>query len=657
YRIRKFLRRHRAAAAIAAVALLVAASWPVVSRWRAREVRGGELAVFHEVEPGDPETRRWLRDGAERLARLDGAGARESFRRAASSSKDRLPGAALAWDGVARAEGSLGEVGRAAEAAKRAGALIERDADTLPRHEAERLRARALAAKLDWNGAVAAFEAIFSAQPERIDVGLDLVRTLLLCGRTDAADTALGRLRQLAPPRGDPRIDLLEAEVALQLTEYQRAAAAASRARTSAATLQAVAMSQRAARVHAEAVGRLDRREEARRELEAVAIRNEALGMPAEAAAARVALGTVLIRTASSDEARRTLAAGLAGCIQAGNQRCAISARAQLAIVDGKSGKLNEALRGAEGAHAEARAIGDRWIEGYVLSQRLTLSNWADDAAAVKALAEPAIAALRDSGNRHLLLATLTNLAIAAIEDLELEKAEAYIVECDGLARHVGSQLAGAAIDRARGYLEQTRGDYDLARERYTAALEKARRAGVPMSVANYLNDLAWLELAADRPGPAAERAREAIAALNATGDKRTAVSTEAVLAWAEARQGNAEAARQRLAVLRKAAAEDGSAYARFDLLTVEARVAAAMGDWPRAVELRRETVRMASEWNAQGLVIMQQTHLAKALHGAGERRALEQLAAEILPKMEQHGLRGIDREVRALLATPAGKR
>jgi hypothetical protein len=84
----------------------------------------------------------------------------------------------------------------------------------------------------------------------------------------------------------------------------------------------------------------------------------------------------------------------------------------------------------------------------------------------------------------------------------------------------------------------------------------------------------------------------------------------------------------------------------------MEARVAGALGDWNRAIALRRETVRIATEWNARGLVIAQQFYLAEALHGAGDRRALEKLVAEMLPEVERHGLRGIARDLRALLAS-----
>jgi|GEM_PF-541048 len=663
YRTGRFLRRHRIAAA-AFVAVVVVSGSLVAGRQLSSRLRhpamsgSGELAVYAQTGAVDRETRRWLRDGAEKLERFEAAAARDSFQRALTAARDRLPGQALAWDGTARAESLLGEVGRAADAARRAGNLLAAGDGGLPHDEVARMRAAARAANNDWAKAIPALEGLFARQPERADIGMALVSAYTASGRTDAADNVLGRLRQLPASRSgapdldaDPRIDLLESEVAQRLSEYQRSAAAAARTRERAQKLGATALALRAERAHAEAIARLDRREEARRALESLSRRDAAQGLAREAAAARLALGLVLLRTGSNDETRQVLETALAGLRAAGDERGQITAQVLLAIQAGKRGELASAIASVDAAIADARPIGDRWLDGFALSQRLTLLNWADDEAAVNAAIAPTLTALRDSGNRQVLMTTLANAGVAAIERVDLDQAEAYLVEAEGLERRVGSQLAGASIDRARGYLEQTRGDLDLAREHYASALEKARRAGVPLAKGNYLSDLAWLELAADRPDAAETRAREAIEAFTAGGDARGATETEGVLAWTDARHGNAASARKRLTVMAKAAADDGSDHARFVYLCSEARVAAALGDWKRAVELRRETVRMATKWKTPGLRIEQQIHLATALHGSGDRRAMEKLIAKLLPEVEHLGLRGNARELRALLA------
>jgi hypothetical protein len=62
----------------------------------------------------------------------------------------------------------------------------------------------------------------------------------------------------------------------------------------------------------------------------------------------------------------------------------------------------------------------------------------------------------------------------------------------------------------------------------------------------------------------------------------------------------------------------------------------------------------MVRGWNARGLLITQQMYLAEALQGAGDRRALEALVAEMLPEVERHGLRGVARGLRVPVASPA---
>ena len=74
---------------------------------------------------------------------------------------------------------------------------------------------------------ISALGASFAANPQRHDVGLELVEALLAAGRGADAMAAVARLRQLPGSLGKgPRVDLVEAEAALAVSEYQRAAAA-----------------------------------------------------------------------------------------------------------------------------------------------------------------------------------------------------------------------------------------------------------------------------------------------------------------------------------------------------------------------------------------------------------------------------------------------
>ena len=150
-----------------------------------------------------------------------------------------------------------------------------------------------------------------------------------------------------------------------------------------------------------------------------------------------------------------------------------------------------------------------------------------------------------------------------------------------------------------------------------------------------------------------AAHAREAMELLQSSGHTTQAASMEAVLAWADARRGDAASAHRRLASAKRIAAAD-SLSPNFQLLSTEARVAEALGEWRRAVEIRRQTIRMAREWNSAGLLLEERLGLARAFHGMGNRRELETLVAEMLPEVERLGLRSHARDLRALVASSA---
>ena len=659
YRWSRRLRRHgaRIVTAAAFVAAGVALALPS-TRQRllplfVPELEDG-LAIYSQREGTNAEGARALAAGADALRRGDGLRARESFARAASALSG-LAAEALAWDGQARAAEWLGEASAAA-AARLAAELAPR-VPALPEAERERLLLRGQAAALAWDRAVPGFDRLFGRNPDRIDIGLDLLFALLRSGQTEAAEATLGRIAQIpAVSQGrerDPRLDLGEAQVAYRLGEHQRAAAAAMRAKAWAETEGAAAVALRAQRLHAEALARLDLRDEARLELEGVAPKLAAAGLANEAALARLALGKIQVRTADNALAAATLEEAHAELRRLGDRQGECAALAALAFEASKSGDLAAGLALARQAVDLARELGDRWSEGEALVGVLALSNWAGDVRAIAATRDLAVTALRASGNRQLLLETLNNLALDAAENLDLERAQSYLEEAAPLARRVGNRFADAGIERAYGYVEEAKGAFDAARQRYESALAQARRAGTPLSVATYLDDLAWLEVAADRPEAAAQRAQEAIAAHADVGRSSDAEALAGVLAWAAARRGDRQEAGARRTAMRRDA-PGGAAASSFDDLVLDALIAEAEGDFSLAVDLRRKTVRLAEADGVAGPLLVQRQALARALLGAGRRSEARRLATALLTETERRGLHGVSAALRQLLASAA---
>jgi hypothetical protein len=128
-------------------------------------------------------------------------------------------------------------------------------------------------------------------------------------------------------------------------------------------------------------------------------------------------------------------------------------------------------------------------------------------------------------------------------------------------------------------------------------------------------------------------------------------LQTEGILAWVDALHGDAAGARARMRELRAALAPPGSGEEPFNLLTMEAEVAEAVGDLAEARAKRMEALRRAEEWGAAGLVVDQKLHLLQLLAALGEQDAADALARELIAEGEQRGLRGVVREARQVLA------
>ena len=499
----------------------------------------------------------------------------------------------------------------------------------------------------------------FAEHPDRPEIGLELIAALLAAGRGDDAMGALIRLRQLPDPLGKgPRIDLAEASAALAVSEYQRAAAAATAALDGAAREGDGALGRRAQLLRARALLRLSPPEEAERLLASLVVEAEAAGDEATAVAALVVRAAAARKGSRAEEASRLLEAALPRARALGDPRLEAEAMTLAGRLQGESGEIQKGLATLERALVKAVEVGDLASEASVLQVRMALLNWSGDTAGAIATGQLAIQRLRISGDREQLLTVLGNLAITKVETGEFREAEAAIAEAEPVARALGSPRHRGTILRARGYLEETRGNNDAARVSYTAAVAAGREAGVDSVVAVYLSDLAWLELNAERYGAAAVAAEESVDLYRRGGDERSALEVAAVLACVDAASGKPASARRRLAALAAAVGESDSESARFVVRLAEARVAELLDERTLAVELRRETVRMAETFGQAALVLAQRANLALALDRAGERDEALAIARELLPEAERIGRGDVVRDCRRILdgdpVTPA---
>jgi serine/threonine-protein kinase len=649
---------------VLAVALAVPPGLAVaVPSWRQRWVvpllsvapGARELSIFRHLDL-EKGVRTALESGADRLQAFDALAARDAFLGAQKLAAGEPTAEAVAWDGLSRSFSLMGEVGAAADAAKRAAALPFR----LRAPEDQRLAARSRAFDDDQpaTSRVAELEALFLAEPERADLGLDLAVALGRVGKTEAALSILERVGQLsvssAATARDPRLDLTEADLAYRFGEFQRSAAAAERARTRAVELGSKPLAIRARRHFAEASLRLDRRDEAMAQLDEVARDASALGMPREAGAARGALGWIQARVASNEVSRATLEQALVDIRRAGDARLEALAESDLALLSAKEGAFDMAIARSARALAQSRRIADRWIEAKVLTDRFVILSWGGaDQKTVDEAVEQGLAALRESGNRQPLITVLANLAILSTEAADLAAAENYVSEAEALSRKLGSSAASAQVDGARSYLEEIRGNLDLARQSLERGLEKARQSKTGLLVANLLQNRAQLEMTAEQPAAAAEWARQAVEAYAAAGDQHNSLETQALLVWASAASASRAEALQERARWREDVSREEGASGSLPIVVLEARIAEALGESREAIVLRRRALTLATE-QAQPLIVLEQRFwIARLLAQSGQRRELDRVLPALLRDLEARGVRRMADELRSLTTAP----
>ena len=662
YRAAKFVKRRWRIAL--AVALVVPPGMAlVVPSWRQRWVvpllsvapGARELAVFRHLDV-EKDVRAALQSGAGHLQAFDALAARDAFLGAQKLAAGEPTAEAVAWDGLSRSFWLMAEVGAAADAAKRAASLPLR----LEARENQRLVARSRAFDDDQPAAtrVADLETLFLAEPERADLGLDLAVALGRAGKTEAALSILERVRQLSPPASaaarDPRLDLTEADLAYRFGEFQRSAAAAERARVRAVELGSKPLAIRARRHYAEASVRLDRRDEAMAQLAEVARDASALAMPREAGAALGALGWIQTRIGSNEVSRATLEQALVDLRRAGDARLEALAESDLSLVSAKEGAFDAAVERNDGALALARRTSDRWIEAKVLTDRFVILSWGGaDQKSVNEAVEQGLAALRESGNRQPLITVLANLAIISTGEADLAAAENYVSEAEALSRKLGSSAASAQVDGARSYLEEIRGNLDLARQSLERGLEKARQSKTGLLIANLLQNRAQLEMTAEQPAAAAEWARQAVEAYEAAGDQHNSLEAQALLVWASAASGSRVEALRERARWREAVSHEEGASGSLPIVVLEARIAEALGEAKEAIVLRRRALTLATAQEQPLLGLEQRYWIARLLARTGQRRELDRVLPELFRDLEAHGMRRMVDELRTLAAAP----
>ncbi|HEX5719465.1 MAG TPA: FlgO family outer membrane protein, partial [Thermoanaerobaculia bacterium] len=164
------------------------------------------------LQPADPEALRLYSLGLDRLRSYDGPRALDVLQQAAQAD----PRSPVIRSALSRALEMLGQDVRAREEAQKAVEL----ASGAPREERLGMEARLQALNQQWVRASEIYRSLWTFYPDDLEYGLQLATALVRAGRgSEAMETVVALHGLPEPVREDPRIDLLEAEIAGRLAD------------------------------------------------------------------------------------------------------------------------------------------------------------------------------------------------------------------------------------------------------------------------------------------------------------------------------------------------------------------------------------------------------------------------------------------------------
>ena len=347
---------------------------------------------------------------------------------------------------LATAWNALGHELRAQETANQALAL----AASLSPSERQEIQAKCYTVLHRWDEAVAIYSAIFRLYPDDVETGLMLATVQLRAGNAEAAAQTIVSLRKQT--LGDPRIDLLEARIYGQKSDFPRTAALAQRAAESAERNGARFLAARA------------------RLLEAGA--RQTLGEPQSAA---LLLQARRLCEELNDRSCQATALRIAGNFQVTNNqlaqgRASFTQALELARAAGNAGEIIQILNG-------------------IIYSALEQGDWRQ----AESSASQALSLAKEIQSQSAIATLLAQQANIAIETGRLPEAARWNKQALAVFESLGNLEGIAGAKATAATLARKQGHPSTALALYAAAETLLRQTSSPSAIANLLADRADL--------------------------------------------------------------------------------------------------------------------------------------------------------------------
>lgn len=488
----------------------------------------------------------------------------------------------------------------------------------------------------------------FAAAPASIEAGATLALALADNDRAPEARLILARLRQIPGREGDPLIDYVDASIAMDLDEPQRALVLFTSARNEAMRTGRGELVGQIRASRGRLLSILGERAEARSEMESARQAFERVGD--HASLSRV-LNDIAIEHLQQGELARgeeLLTLAVAEGRAAGNFPGVMLANLGLLAIDrGRPDIAEPRFREVLAQRRESAASGRRLGEIlFFLSEAIREQGGGPERAP---LMDEAIVELRKPGGEAVLRQALFLRGAADVDRAQFDRVDAILEELDAGAAKGGGKtslgfahtLRGSAAG-ARGKLEEARRSFDLARRLfiengdldYASVLDNAHarvedRHGDPVAALGIL---------------AAAKAR-----LSGSEEGGVAFLTTALRVQVEAEAGHGREAAQLLAQLGSSSATSPSLSRRLAYLQARAAVAHAEGrvDSARADLAAGIAATQAAGWKLDELDL--RLDLAALDFAARRDLPATTAASSVRAEAEALGLAGLARRARSL--------
>jgi DNA-binding winged helix-turn-helix (wHTH) protein/tetratricopeptide (TPR) repeat protein len=443
--------------------------------------------------PSNPEAARLYADGLTKLRVYDDIAASDLFERAIRLQPDYSP----AYSALASARFALGYDAEAAVAARKAMDMSQ----NLPQRARLQTEARYRKISGDWAQAAEIYSHLQRSYPDNLDNGLYLAYAQNAMGSSADATATIAVLRKLpSPQRDDPRIDLTEARIALDLTDYKReqalAESAAKKAELAGERLL-LANAQLVVGYAATDLGNFDRA----RDAYAAAGRIFAESGDVDGAAlATMDIGVTLQQQGDLSAAKRSFEQTLRVFRKTGDQASLAAALTNLAEIYGIQGdmpKEEHLLRETLVLSNKLNRIEKQDMETLDLIESLRRQGKFREA---KDMAEPLVEHLRSAGKKSLLGQGIETLGSISEAQGEMPPALRMYQDAAALFKDAGAKSDYAGAERCLGKAFLREEDFVSAKQAISEALSVDRETGAKTDTA--LDQVALAELSLAQAGP-----------------------------------------------------------------------------------------------------------------------------------------------------------